>query len=310
MSDSLSAPKLSIIVCTYNRSALLNKCLQSLVGQSCPPTDYEIIVVDNGSVDNTADLVNTTYASYAHVHYIFEPLAGLSQARNSGCSAARGKYLAFIDDDAQAGAGWALAIVNFFESETPVPRVGLIGGRTLPDWEIKPPKWLITAPHLYKFLSVRDGGLNGGPCSVDDVWGVNMAYLRKALEECKGFDTRLGRSGNNLLSCEETLLNKRIAQAGYSAYYVPDMLVTHFIPASRLTRRWFFKRFFFQGVSMAQMERLCETADQSQALGFKHIIRSMAEYFPSVYSYILGVAGIAGKFYGKWLFRDQAKDFD
>ncbi|MEE8471432.1 MAG: glycosyltransferase family A protein [Dehalococcoidia bacterium] len=91
--------RVSAIICTHNRSDYLRQAIQSLADQTLPTEQYEVIVVDNGSTDNTRAVVEG-FDHIANLRYVYEPILGLSQARNTGWQNARGEYIAFMDDDA------------------------------------------------------------------------------------------------------------------------------------------------------------------------------------------------------------------
>ena len=97
--------RISAVVCTLNRATYLARAVESLVNQTYPKEYYEIIVVDNGSTDNTREVVEQ-FSQCAIIRYIYEPVKGLSQARNTGWQAAAGKYVAYLDDDAIARPRW------------------------------------------------------------------------------------------------------------------------------------------------------------------------------------------------------------
>src|SRR5215472_6665284 len=93
--------KISVILCTYNRSRLLQKALGGIAGQALPESDEcEILVVDNNSSDQTHDVVKEFCQRYPdRFRYVFEAQQGLSHARNRGISESRGDALVFLDDD-------------------------------------------------------------------------------------------------------------------------------------------------------------------------------------------------------------------
>lgn len=90
---------LSIIVPVYNVEPYLRKCVDSLLMQDLPKDDYEIILVDDGSTDNSGRIVDEYAAAHSNIHVIHQSNAGLSEARNTGIKAAQGKYLMFVDSD-------------------------------------------------------------------------------------------------------------------------------------------------------------------------------------------------------------------
>ena len=116
--------KISVVIATRNRADYLRKALESLAHQTLDPIDYEIIVVDNGSQDETRRVVEK-YDTSATLRYIFEPIIGLSRARNAGWKNAQGEIIALIDDDAIANAEWLERYVLAFEEFG--ENVGLMG---------------------------------------------------------------------------------------------------------------------------------------------------------------------------------------
>ncbi len=145
----------SIIICTYNRAVDLGRVLDSFRYQNVDePT--EIIVVDNNSDDHTGTVVaqaKDALKDSIAVSYVFEPVQGLSVARNAGMDAARGEILAFLDDDAAPDPGWLQAMTRFFRAND---QVNAIGGPVRPVFETDPPKWL--TPGLHGIYSLIDLG--------------------------------------------------------------------------------------------------------------------------------------------------------
>jgi glycosyltransferase involved in cell wall biosynthesis len=248
------APLVSVVICTHNRARQLRQALQSVAAQTLPRDGFETIVVDNASTDDTRTLAHEFRAA-ANVHYLFESTRGLCHARNAGWRAARGPYVAYLDDDAEATPGWLVEILRAFESVRPTP--GCVGGRVDPVYEAPRPAWL--SDDIALSLTIVDWSET--PHVIQDLrreWlvGANLACRRAALEDVGGFHPALDRSGNNLLSSGDVYLQRLIMEAGHSCYYHPAAAVRHHVPASRLERRWFVRRYYWQGVSDAMMEIL------------------------------------------------------
>lgn len=223
--------KISAVICSYNRPLYLQKAVRSLKSQTLPKDLYEIIVVDNG---------NTKIEG---VRYLKEPVLGLSAARNKGIKSAKGKYIAFLDDDAEAFPDWLENIVKTFEKKE---KIGCAGGKIEPVWESRKPRWLDKG--LEKFLSLLDYSDKEMILKEKTVFGANMAFPKKILEEMY-FDESLGRKGDNLLSGEEVLLQKRIREKGYLVLYNPEIKVKHHIGILKMTKKWFKKRASSEGLT-------------------------------------------------------------
>jgi len=169
------------IICTYNGARHLAKTIESLVDQSMPEENYEIIIVDNCSTDSTKEVIDR-FAKAKNIRYIYESTLGLSFARNAGWRNARGKYAAYLDDDGEASRTWLEKIVEAFESIKPRP--GCIGGKVEPIWEAPRPSWL--SDELLSFLTIinwSDTPRFLHDLSQEFLVGTNIAIPVKVLEE-------------------------------------------------------------------------------------------------------------------------------
>lgn len=246
----MNAPDLTVVICTHNRAAYLPACLDSLLRQDLPRERYEIIVVDNASTDNTAEICRA-YENRG-VRRIFDSVPGLSRARNTGWRAARGELIAFLDDDAIACEGWLSAAWTAYRSLQPAP--GGLGGPVRLQWDTPEPAWM-NAPLRQPLGELDWGSAPRKLLPTEWVNGGNSFYSRKCLEQFGGFDERLGRKGTCLLSGEETMLNKQIEQAGGYLFYVPAAAIQHRVTPERTRPAWFYRRYFWGGVSDALVRR-------------------------------------------------------
>jgi len=239
--------RISAVICTFNRALYLAKAVESLVNQTYSRGHYEIIVVDNGSTDNTREVVEQ-FGQSAGIRYIYEPIKGLSQARNTGWQAASGKYIAYLDDDAIASPQWLEKMMEAFETVRPAP--ASVGGSVTPIWECERPAWL--TEEMLPAYAIVDWGKKARffkPSSPEHHVGCNVAYSREVLQKCGGFNVNLGRKGKNLLSNDENLIRSYIDSHGLGIYYDPEISVKHLVPKERLSRRFMLRRHLWQGVS-------------------------------------------------------------
>ena len=243
-------PRISVIICTHNRAELLRRAIESLFAQSLSTAEFEVVIVNNASTDHTVSLAKELIRQAAApqaFRIIDEPRLGLSHARNAGLATARGPYVAFMDDDAVAEADWLKGLLETFDCS---PKTAVVGGPVALLWPHAPPSWLAD-PRLRRYCSLVDLGGVRRPIDTrtESLAGTNIAFRRAALEEIGGFSVALGRTGNNLLSNEETYAVTQLVKNGHQAWYVPEAKVMHEVHAERMTRRWLLHRAFWQGLS-------------------------------------------------------------
>ncbi|MCI5165426.1 MAG: glycosyltransferase [Candidatus Electrothrix sp. GM3_4] len=278
-----SAPKITGVICTHNRERYLKRCIESLYRQTLDQTLYEIIVVDNGSTDATADICRQ-FEHLPNFRYVYEPILGLSQARNTGWKNSLGSYVGYLDDDAVAEKTWFEKALWSFENITPIPE--WVGGPIELEWETEAPAWIVGE---YKVtLGWLDWGKEArfltGPA--ERLGGGNSFYQRVVLEEMQGFDTRLGRKKKLLLSGEETQFQHRLKAAGGRLFYHPDILIYHFVPKERAEPAFFYKRYYWGGITDYLMsktlqdisfESIAQEQESGSSLGrlFSHTWRAL-----------------------------------
>ena len=243
-------PQISVVICTLNRDYYLRSALQSLVDQTLSRENFEILVIDNGSVDKTKEVATQEFSFLGNIFYIHEPQTGLNYARNTGLNNSRGKYIAYLDDDAIASPQWLENILNVFQHSA--PNVGCVGGKIDPLWESDRPEWL--SDNLLGYLAILDISPISTILSKGQfLYGVNFAFDKNILQSIGGFEAGLDRQGKNLLSNGDIMVQKRIQDQGYVCFYDPQISVQHQIQATRLKPEWFYQRAYWQGISDAIM---------------------------------------------------------
>jgi glycosyltransferase involved in cell wall biosynthesis len=218
--------KISVIVCTYNRSEHLGGALRTLCHQTLDKSEYEVIVVDNNSADGTRELVEE-FCRYA---------------RNRGWREARGKYVAYIDDDARAGEHWLKTALALLENTKPVPLC--LGGPILPFYNTTKPIWF-----KEEIRAWGDSPRYLGPG--ESFSGSNMIWRKEIVETLGGFDVRSGVRGDYLSIGEETVLFEKIWHSFEQPhfYYSPELAVHHWVPPAKMTVAYQLKRAFAAGQS-------------------------------------------------------------
>lgn len=239
--------KISVILCTYNRSQSLAKALESAAAQIVPTSvEWEVLVVDNNSNDETREVVEDFCNRYPQrFRYIFEPRQGLSYARNTGVCEAKGEVLSFVDDDVVVDPRWLNNLTApLFSGEWAGS-----GGVTLPAQTFVPPSWL--APDgPYNMLGVLCAYFNEGD-KIHELkqppYGTNMAFRKEMFEKYGGFRTDLDRCGGDTMSNGDTEFGRRLLRAGERLVYQPSAVVHHPAPENRMTKRYFLAWWFNYG---------------------------------------------------------------
>ena len=199
-------PKVSVVVACYNGARTLKSCLDSLTQLNYP--DYEVILVDDGSLDATAQIASL----YSNISYIRQTNLGLSVARNTGIAAAAGEIVAFTDADCRADEDW----LYFLVSDLLASRLAGIGGHNfLPPEDSPVAAAVMVSP--------------GGPAHVmltdrvaEHIPGCNMAFYKRALEGVAGFDPIFRKAGDDVDVCW------RLQQQGYQLAFSPAGFVWHY----------------------------------------------------------------------------------
>jgi glycosyltransferase involved in cell wall biosynthesis len=199
-------PQVSVVVCAYNAERTLRPCLESLRKLEYP--NYEVIVVDDGSRDRTAEIA----AEFPEFRLIRQPNRGLSTARNVGLHAARGALVAYTDSDCVADPHWLTLMVHTIAER----RLDGCGG---PNY----------APHEDGWVAACVAASPGAPCHVltgtdhaEHLAGCNMVFTRAALMAIGGFDAQFTAAGDDVDICWRLLDN------GYRLGFCPSAFVWHF----------------------------------------------------------------------------------
>jgi glycosyltransferase involved in cell wall biosynthesis len=273
--------RLSVVICTRDRRESVARVAASLQNQTAAVADLEVIVVDNGSADDTRGAIESMSGELKYaVKVVLESETGLSAARNAGLAAAAGESVAYLDDDAYPVPRWAEALLEALEP----PMIGGVGGRTVLAWPSAPPSWLAGQYHgLYGSFDKGESALmlSGSVYPV----GANMAFSAAALRSIGGFNRRFGRAASSLLSNEEVLVFRQLAANGYSVAYAPEALAIHHVQPGRVRVRWVIERAHAQGMSDVVLEDVLRgrpfglARDLGRAIfrGKRTLIRSYSE---------------------------------
>lgn len=225
--------EVTVAICTWNRRSLLEQTLTSMEKLRVGDIQWELIVIDNGSSDDTAGAVRGWMdRASLPLRYVLEPKLGLSNARNRALLEARADWVLFADDDVLVDLEWLSA---FKAASERYPQAGAIGGRVDP--------WFVEKPDVemsQAFPALADGfcAMNFGP--EDQVvpagmflGGGNFAVRISAADLT--FEVNLGRRGRDLIGGEENVFQARLRQAGLDVIWWPAMRLQHYVDPKRMT---------------------------------------------------------------------------
>lgn len=228
--------KISAVICSYNRARFIIDAVQSIFSQDFDKQQYEVIVVDNNSTDNTVALLQQYKEANpgCNFSYYVERQQGVAYTRTRCAKEARGEIIAYLDDDSTAQPGWLKGIVSFFDAH---PATWSVGGKIVPRFLTGIPGWY--SKYFFGLVGNFDQGpvvkkLTGAryPC------GANMAFRRRVFDEIGYFNTELGRKGKGLLANEEKDIYLRILAAGHEVHYLPDVWVLHSVEANKFDKAY------------------------------------------------------------------------
>lgn len=238
----LPAPPASVLICTRNRAEELPDGVALLVANGA----RDVVIVDNGSTDATAEAAAELAARFPGVvRVVEEPNAGLCHARNAGAAAARHDLLLYVDDDARVAPGWLEHISHALSREGVVNA----GGPICALW---PSERAVGWPgrDLEALLSVLDlGDAERTLAPPDVVYGANWAVRREALLAAGGFDPAFGPGPGVAINGDEVSVAWRLHRAGLgTTAYAPGAAVGHRIGPERVSDRFLQHRALCVGV--------------------------------------------------------------
>ena len=259
----------TVAICTYNGAARIGYVLESLVNQTLPADQWEILVVDNASTDSTVEVCEGWRDRLpVPLHIVREERQGLSYARECAGQNARGEIICFLDDDSPAERDWLACAVQAFADR---PQAGCLGGKVKPIWESEPTPLTLDvcifahaicdhgdAP--FRYTGVSDGPVGAGLCIRSDI--LNRIYLESQLS-----NSLTGRKGTSLSSGEDTALGIVVGQMGYERWYVPSLHIHHRIPAHRTSFDYLLRLYAGIGRGQAMTRRLYDRKARNPVLG-------------------------------------------
>ena len=231
---------LSIVICSYNRASYISGALDSLYHQSAGLDNFEAIIVDNNSTDNTAEVFKQWRSSHANgsFTYLTESKQGASFARNTGAEGAKGQWLCFMDDDAIANSNYVENIIKHIKTK---PEAIGFGGRIIPKYIPSAPEW------MSYYVSSLVGNFDYAPtaCAFENgkyPLESNMIVKKDIYDSIGGFNTQLpGVVGTLRIGGEGKELFYKLLALGHTIYYDPAICVHHVVEVKKLTPEYMYR---------------------------------------------------------------------
>ena len=231
---------LSIVICSYNRASYISDALTSLYCQSAGLYEFEVIIVDNNSTDNTKEV----YAQWRQTNtngqftFISETKQGASFARNMGATIAKGEWVCFMDDDAVATPNYVENILKHIQNK---PDAVGFGGRIIPKYIPAEPKW------MSYYVSSLVGNFDYAPiaCAFENgkyPLESNMIVKKTVYDQIGGFNVNLpGVVGTLRIGGEGKELFYKILALGHKIYYDPSICIHHVVEVKKLTSEYMYR---------------------------------------------------------------------
>jgi glycosyltransferase involved in cell wall biosynthesis len=241
---------LSVIICCHNGASRLPETLTHLKLQQSPAASWEVLLIDNGSTDDTAKVALSCWADGpAPFRVVREAKLGLQHARARGLREAECEFLGFVDDDNWVAPDWVLTANQVLAGD---PALGAVGSICEPVFELPEPEWFSEFHPSYAILTAAD--LDQCKRPPEYLHGAGLCVRKQAWVQLiqGGFRSLLtGRVGRSLSGGEDTELTLAIRLAGWKIRIEQRLRLQHFMPSQRL--QWKYLRKLLRNYCASQV---------------------------------------------------------
>jgi hypothetical protein len=237
--------RLSVLMATRNGERVLDRTLSRYLEQQAPAVGWELIVVDNGSTDGSAAILDR-YRARLPLRVMSEPRAGKNRALNLGLTARAGDMVVFTDDDVLPDPDFLVAWERMLDQH---PEFDLFGGRISPVFEVPLPDWLVNSSETYTMMfGVRD--LAEGEVGPGEFYGANMAVRGRVLDAGHRFDENIGPNADDAdypMGSETEFCFRLARTTGARNWFTRDPRVDHLVPPEHWSEKALVRRSFRGG---------------------------------------------------------------
>lgn len=276
---SASDVKITVAICTHNRAEMFDECVKTLMPQL--DDTFEVIIVDSASSPEHAARAAATVAPYPNVQFERLEKPGVSFARNTILSRAKGEWFATLDDDAVPAPDWAKVLTEL--TSTVGPEFGLIGGAVHPLIPAGAERPL--GPRWQQLISAIETKGEYDQTDKPKVVAANLCFRREGLIGVGGFPEALGRVAGSLVSGEDKFPVEQMLRYGWRLWYSERLSVGHHIHRERLFRKWATRRAYWDGRCDRRIRRLMgfpTNAFQVGAIALKCALVALLYFVPDV----------------------------
>lgn len=235
-------PNVSVCICTYQRPGWLRQTLDSVRANPEPAESIEVIVVDNDPAASAAETVaNFQLSNGISAQYYHETTRSISAARNKALKEAKGKWIAFIDDDELATENWLENLLIAADQHN----ADVVFGPVIPLYDRLTPAWIVTGAYFdRKRLST------GTKVSWHDARTGNALIKRESVPNLEtSFSDKFGLTGGG-----DTVFFRGLEQIGVNMIWCDEAVVYEHVPLARCTPKWLLARAFRLGQTWARVE--------------------------------------------------------
>lgn len=231
---------ITVLFATRNSAEWIDLTLNSMCRLTPPPGGHRIIIVDNGSTDDTSCIIES-FRDKLSFTLLHEPVPGKNRALNCGRPFIEGDLVVFTDDDVIVPPDW---LIKWCEAGEAFPETGVFSGAIKPHWLKRPDPWVLEEIDPSMVFALTGASHIEGEIPPALVFGPNM-MIRAPLVHKNAFDESVGPDGTqNYAMGSERELNTRLWQQGARCRFVPDVSVAHIIREKQVRREWMVQRYF------------------------------------------------------------------
>ena len=267
--------QISVLLASYNGADLLQRTLDGYAALGNPGFDWQIIVVDNASTDNTQDVLSA-YQDKLPLTSLFEANAGKNRALNKGIPHLTSDIVILTDNDSIPHEGFLNKWVDAFEKQ---PDIDVFGASIAPLFDVDMPKWMLEhKPRFIELYALREN-IPDGPIGADYIFGPNMAVRKSVFERGVLFDEGVGPNGavKNYAMGSETAFCRDAEAKNMKLAFASQPCVSHIVRPDQTTQEFRDKRAYRLGLGTARKHSLEGKISPISSNLFIRTIKSVGE---------------------------------